>query len=139
MCFKKEEQKGSKIKKIYVLGNILLKEDNLPIKLIPRLEERFPEIKFVEFDPLEEIFEEEINILDTVIGINNVELITDIEKIENKKIYSSHDLDLGFFIKLWKKLGIIKKFRIIGIPMKMDEEKALKEVERIIEENIINS
>ncbi len=135
MCIQKEAE----MKKIYILGNVLLKDDSLPIKLIPRLKKRFPKIKFIEFDPLEEINDEEINILDTVIGIKDVELITDIEKIENKKIYSTHDLDLGFFIKLWKRIGIIKKFRIIGIPMKMNEEEAFKKVEKIIEEKMMNS
>jgi Ni,Fe-hydrogenase maturation factor len=139
MCIQKETKKEIKSKKIYVLGNVLLKEDSLPIKLIPRLEKRFPEIKFVEFDPLEEIDDKEINILDTVIGIKDVELITEIEKIENRKIYSAHDLDLGFFIKLWKRLGIIKNFRIIGIPTKMNEEEALKQIEKIIEKKILNS
>ncbi len=41
--------------KILVFGNILVKKDNLALKLLPRLREKFPNIIFKEFDPTENL------------------------------------------------------------------------------------
>ena len=120
------------MKTIYVFGNPLVKEDILPLKLIDKLRKEFPSLEFKEFDTIEDLTERELNIIDTVKGIKKVELIEDIDKIVTDKIYSMHDFDLGYNLKLLKKMKMIDKVRIFGIPMKMNEKEALLELCRII-------
>ena len=126
------------MKTIYVFGNPLVKEDSLPLKLIKKLRKKFPSLEFKEFDTVEDLdFEKELNIIDTVKGIKKVELIEDIDKIITNKIYSMHDFDLGYNLKLLKKLKMIDKVRILGIPMKIDEEEAFRELKELIKSNLL--
>ena len=88
-------------KKIYIAGNPLVAEDNMPSRIMNRLQEKFPHIDFQELDPTENLPEEKsLHIIDTVIGIDNVQVITDIDKIVTGKVYSLHNFDLGFNLKL---------------------------------------
>jgi 8-oxo-dGTP diphosphatase len=119
---------------IYVFGNPLVKRDSLPLKLIDRLRKKFPSLEFREFDTTEDLeLEGELNIIDTVKGIKKVEIIEDIDKIVSDKIYSTHDFDLGYNLKLWKKMGMIDKARILGVPSSMKDEDALEQLTRNIE------
>ncbi len=116
-------------KTIYVFGNPLVKEDSMPLKLIDKLRKEFPSLLFKEFDTVEDLdLEKELNIIDTVKGIKKVELIEDIDKIITDKIYSMHDFDLGYNLKLLKKMKMIDKVRIFGIPSNMKEKEAMKEL-----------
>lgn len=120
--------------RVLVFGNPMLREDSMPLKLMHRLGERFPDIKFVEFDPNDDLEREgkELNIIDCVQGIKKVMLITDIEKVMTPKIYSMHDYDLGHSLKLLKKFGYVDNIRVFGVPMKMDENKAFKQLSGLI-------
>ncbi|MEM5872518.1 MAG: hypothetical protein QXD55_01520 [Candidatus Aenigmatarchaeota archaeon] len=121
------------MKTIYVFGNPLIKEDSLPLKLVEKLKKEFPNIVFKEFDAVEDLdFENELNIIDAVQGIKKVELIEDLDKILTKKIYSLHDFDLGYNLKLLKKMKMINKVRIFGVPMKINETKAFLELCNLI-------
>jgi len=121
------------MKIIYVFGNPLVKEDSLPLKLIGKLKKAFPSLKFKEFDTVEDLeLEKEINIIDTVKGIKKVELIEDIDKIITEKIYSMHDFDLGYNLKLLKKMKMIEKVRIFGIPSSMNEKEAFEQLCKLI-------
>lgn len=121
------------MKKIYVAGNLLLKEDSLPLKLMPLLAKKFPKIKFIEFEPTENFPKEKnLLILDTVAGLKKACLISDISKFEFQKPYSLHDFDLGLNLKLMQKIGYIKKFTIIGVPQKISKRRALLQVSRLI-------
>jgi Ni,Fe-hydrogenase maturation factor len=119
-------------KTIFVLGNLLLEEDSLPFKIIKRLEREFPWIEFREFDPSEEFSEEPI-FLDTLIGVTKVSLIEDINKIEAKKSCSVHGFDLSLALKLLKKIGKIKRVKIIGLPPRMKEEAAFLQTKTLIQ------
>lgn len=119
--------------KIYVCGNPLLEEDSLPLKLIGKLRERNPDVEFIEFDPTEDLPQEkEIVILDTVINAEDVVLIEDIDKFENKKALSLHDFDLGWNLKLAKKVGRIEKVKIIGVPPDINEREAVKKITSLV-------
>jgi Ni,Fe-hydrogenase maturation factor len=120
------------MKIVYVFGNPLVREDSLPLELIDNLRKEFPSLDFKEFDTVEELQERELNIIDTVKGIKKVELIEDIDKIITDKIYSMHDFDLGYNLKLLKKMKMIDKVRIFGIPMNMDKKKAFLELSRLL-------
>lgn len=125
---------SAKKKTIHIFGNPLLDFDNLPIKLAPKLRKIFPEIDFIIADPNENLepINKELIIIDTVEGIKKVAVIDDIEKLETSKIYSLHDFDLAFNLKLLQKIGKLKKVKIFGVPMKGDEEKILEQLIKIL-------
>jgi Ni,Fe-hydrogenase maturation factor len=122
--------------KILVFGNPLVKQDNLALRLIPWLQKEFPHDDFKEFDPTEnleaEIENGKLAILDVAEGIEKVIVIEDIDKLELIKSCSMHDCDLAFNLKLLKKIGKLKGVKIIGLPMEMSEEIAIKEVRAIL-------
>lgn len=129
--------------KILVFGNLLVKEDNLPLRLIPRLNEVFPDLDFIEMDPTEEIqiYGRELLILDTVTGINkvkefNINALEDFDKIEEMKVLSMHDFDLGFNLKLLKKMDIIDCVRIIGVPIGIGDDEGFVGVCGVLEREI---
>ncbi len=110
--------------KIYIFGNPLLPFDSLPIKLAPRLADALPDFEFIVADPNENLkpVNKELVIIDTVEGIDEVVVIDDINKIKTETIYSLHDFDLAYNLKLLKKLGELERVKIFGIPMEGDEE-----------------
>jgi Ni,Fe-hydrogenase maturation factor len=80
----------------------------------------------------DEAKEGELIIIDTVVGINEVIVINDIEKLKTDKIYSMHDFDLAFNLKLLKKIGKLKKVTIFGVPQKINKKEALKQLVELI-------
>ena len=115
-----------KITKIYVFGNLLVKEDSLPQRLLPKLKKEFNHIDFVVTDPNENFppdNEKSLVILDTVIGIKKP-LILDLDKLQDKSTtpVSPHDYDLMFHLMLLKKTKRLEKVIIIGIPPKLSRE-----------------
>jgi Ni,Fe-hydrogenase maturation factor len=117
-----------------VFGNPIVNRDSIPLKIIGRLAERMPDIEFCEFDPNENLEKEgrELNIIDTVQGARKVVLITDIGMIQTSKLYSMHDFDLGYSLKLLKKLGYIDSVRIFGVPMRIKQKDALEQLVTLI-------
>ncbi len=122
--------------KLLVFGNPLVEKDNLVLKLISKLREKFPKIEFKEFDPTENLEKEIENgklfILDVAEGIDEVKLIKDIGKLELIKSCSIHDFDLAYNLKLLKKIGKLKEVEIIGVPRDMGEKEAFREVCNIL-------
>ena len=118
---------------IYVLGNPLVKEDSLPPKLLPKLKKSFKNINFIELDPTENLPEERhFIIIDTIINAKEIAVIKDVDMLGSSPNYSLHDFDLGFNLKLMKKMGKIKDVTIIGLPPKMEEKKALDGLKKVI-------
>lgn len=119
--------------KILVFGNPLVKEDSLPLRLLPQLRKNFPSVEFKEFDAIEDLQNEGRNllILDTVKGIRKV-CILNLNSIKLDKIYSLHDFDLGYNLMLLKKLNLIDNATIIAVPMNMDKRKALNQIQLIL-------
>lgn len=122
---------------IYMLGNPLLEQDSLPVRILPELKKLFPNINFSEIDPTEEFPDEEnLIIIDTEMNTNKVRILDkleDIEKIQSSPALSLHDFDLGFQLKLAKKLGKINKITLICVPSESKEEKLLEELKPIID------
>ncbi len=122
--------------KILVFGNPLVEKDNLVLKLISKLREKFPDIEFKEFDPTENLEKEIENgklfILDVAEEIKKVKIIKDIEKLEFIKSCSMHDFDLAYNLKLLKKIGKLKEVEIIIVPQNMNEKEAFNGISRIL-------
>ena len=124
-----------KKKTIHIFGNPMLDFDNLPIRVAPKLRKLFPNINFVVADPNENIepLNGELTIIDAVEGIDKVMLIDDLRQLKTEKIYSLHDFDLAFNLKLLQKIGKLNKIKIIGVPMEGNEKEILDQLVKVIE------
>ena len=118
---------------IYVFGNPEIENDSLPLKILPELQKNFPEIKFEIKDPNEEWeTPEELTIIDTVLGIEEVKIFEDLKNFSKAPNVSLHDFDAYSNLKYLEKLGRLKKIKIIGIPPIISQEKAVKEISKIL-------
>lgn len=118
--------------KVYIVGNPLVYEDSLPYRILSKLRERLPDVEFVELDTVEEIEEKNPVIIDTVLDIKDVMVIDDINKIIVSKTCTTHDYDLGIKLKLLSKIGRIKSFKVIGVPVGFDECEAVENIVKYI-------
>jgi len=119
--------------KVFVAGNPLLARDALPLALLPALRRRLPEMDFEELDV--EGLEDaggELVIIDTVEGIERPAVISDVDAIGTRKVYSLHDFDLGMRLKLLKKMGMIRSVTIFGVPPGYPRRRALDELTELI-------
>ncbi|MBU0907622.1 MAG: hypothetical protein KKD18_05620 [Nanoarchaeota archaeon] len=118
---------------IYLLGNPSFEQDSLPVKLLSKLQAALPQFQFQHLDPTENLPEEEhLILIDTILGIKEVKTLTEeeLDKIQSSPTVSMHDFDLGFQLKLAKKLGQIKKVTIIGVPPEGNQEEIIKQISK---------
>lgn len=106
-------------------GTKNIEGDNLANDVIKEIKKDFPEVHFVScYDP-EEILDyynyDKIFIIDVIKGIDDVVAIDDITALKNREIFTGHDFNVGFFLKIIDKLGKGDKIKIIGLPF--DENK----------------
>jgi len=119
--------------KIFVFGNKDLEEDNLPLKILPKLREKFPGIRFETKDPNEEWeIPGELIILDTVVGIKEITIFDDLEKFSKVPNVGMHDFDALTNLRYLQRLGKIKKIKIIGVPPDIEEKKTLQNITKIL-------
>lgn len=123
---------------IHIFGNPLLDFDNLPLKLAPKLKKLFPEIDFVIADPNENLkpINKKLIIIDAVESIKKVVVIDDLEQIQTQKIYSLHDFDLAFNLKLLQKIGKLRSVKIFGVPMNADKKEILLQLIDLIKHSL---
>jgi len=120
--------------KIYCFGNQDLEEDKLALELADELQVKgFEFIKCTSPDFLQ-AEEKQLVILDVVKNIADIIVINDIDKIKEFNIVSTHDLDLGFHLKLLKEMGDLQKLTIIGIPPDMDRQIAKEKIKNLLKE-----
>lgn len=104
--------------KISVFGNPELAGDNAAIKLIPWLKKKYPEAEIKIEDPAEGLKPaEDWLIVDACQGIDKITKFTDVDKFTTVRRVSVHDYDLAMELKLLRKLGKIKKLKIICVPI----------------------
>jgi Ni,Fe-hydrogenase maturation factor len=124
--------------KILVFGNPLVKKDNLVLKILPELKKEFPKVDFKEFDSTEDLHKEgrELRIIDVVEGVHEVKLLSfppqSLDVLETNKIYSMHDFDLGYNLKLLEKMNLIDKVEILCIPTNISEQEAFNQSQLIL-------
>lgn len=127
--------------KILVFGNHLVKQDNLPLRILPQLKQNFPNIEFKELDSTETLQNEtdenkNLTILDTAIDIDQIKTIAlntqeDFKKLQLPNALSMHDFDLAYNLRLLKKVNLINQVKIICVPMEMQEEEASSQLQSI--------
>ncbi len=121
--------------KVSVFGNPDLKEDSLVVKLMPKLKIEFPGVEFKVEDPVEGLKPPKNGlwvILDMAQGIDKIRVFEDIDKLVDERRVSLHDYDVGMELKLLKKLGKIKKLKIVAVPMEMKKNRALEEIKDVL-------
>jgi hypothetical protein len=91
-------------------------------ELSERIRGEFPGTKFINTDRPDDILRERgsVLIIDVVRNLERAEMLG-IDDLGERQPFSLHDFDLGFFLKLMKKSGMLEDMRIIGIPEKWDE------------------
>ena len=110
---------------IFVFGNPDLPADSLPLRIVPALKKLCPNVIFKIQDPNEEWeVPEELVIVDTVFGINEVKIFDGLECFENAPRVSLHDFDASTYLRYLQKLGRVRKIKIIGIPPTISEKEA---------------
>jgi len=115
--------------RVFVFGNPDLEIDSLPVKLLPKLREKFPEITFTILDPNEEWdVERDMIIIDTVVGIEEVTVFESLEAFSKTPRVTCHDFDAYTNLQFLKKLGTIDSTYIIGIPVGIPEDRLIPEL-----------
>jgi Ni,Fe-hydrogenase maturation factor len=122
------------MRKVFVAGNPLLKEDSLALEVARELEKKLAGVKFEEIDSLGSLKEipRELCIIDVAAGIQRVEEITDLSRLQGIKLVSLHDFDMAAELLLYSKLGKLGKAVLIAIPSNYPVEKAVREVKAIL-------
>lgn len=122
------------MKRIFVFGNSLVKEDCLAHEVVKKLEGRVKGIEFEAVESLDDLdTKKDLCIIDVCLGLKKVETIEDIDRLEAKQPVSVHDFDLALELKIRKKVGQLKKVKIIAIPADHDLKKAVVETKKELE------
>jgi len=119
-------------KTIYILGNPSVSEDNVPLKIMPGLTRKFPEINFKHFDPTEGAIADKAILVDVVHGIKKVQKFNDLNYFIKSPRNSVHDYDLPLFLGLMLKLKKIRTFTIFGVPADYKQKQAFNELSEMI-------
>ena len=104
--------------KVYVFGNQDEEKDGVAVRAARRLEDvEVVLVKSNEDVPF--VGEELVVIMDAVEGIDKVTVFDegDLEKLVLPPRTSAHDYDLGFQLRYLKKIGKLKRVRIVGLSM----------------------
>ncbi|PIZ92231.1 hypothetical protein COX84_07100 [Candidatus Micrarchaeota archaeon CG_4_10_14_0_2_um_filter_49_7] len=122
--------RNSKLKTILVFGNPGCDCDSLAVGIMPEMQKMFPDITFIHCDALDELQEygRKPIIIDVAEGIAKIEIISDFDKLEAAPIFTGHDLDLAYMLKLMKKAKMIDSAAIIAIPNHYGKKKAIDEM-----------
>lgn len=119
---------------VFVFGNPDLPEDSLPIRLLPKLKEKVPDIDFQIKDPNEDWnIPDEMILIDTVTGIDRVTVFSDLDRFMNAPRLTMHDFDLGSYLKYLEKLGKLKNIQIIGVSPDAREDASLQQIITILQ------
>ncbi|VVB54946.1 Uncharacterised protein [uncultured archaeon] len=115
---------------VLVVGNLLLPDDNLPLRLLPRLKKSLPHVQFIEADPAEDIhrFGRNPIFLDAAEGVEKVTVVSDVDQIESAPTLSLHGHDLAWEVKLMRKAGMLDSVRIIAVPRNARADDVVEDV-----------
>lgn len=119
---------------ILVSGNPLVPGDSIALRIMARLQQRFPNAEFREFDSAENLEDagRDLIIADAAKGISRVTLLDGVDNLEQSHVYSMHDFDLSVTLRILLKIKAIDSVKIVAIPSDYPEEKAVEEAARII-------
>lgn len=118
---------------ILLFGNPSMELDNLAIKVGVELEREGRSVRHL-VDPLEllDVNLAESLILDVAVGIDDVKLIDNVDRLVLGRLCSLHDFDMAYFLKLLKQMGKLDAVRIVALPQSMSLEEALEKVRKTL-------
>lgn len=118
---------------VFVFGNPDLPMDALPLRLVPKLRAKFPQMMFEVKDPNEEWdVPERLIVIDTVKGIDDVKEFHGLDSFASVPRVSMHDFDALTQLRFLQKLGTLKEVTIIGVAPEMDDAKAYTDVSALL-------
>ena len=118
---------------VFVFGNTALEQDSLPLRILPELQKKLPQIEFRALDPNEEWdAPKEMIVIDTVMGIKDITVFDSLEQFSAAPRVSLHDFDAYANLRLLSKLGKLKSIKIIGVPADIDRDNAIRQICAII-------
>lgn len=110
---------------VLVFGNPDFGPDSLPLKILPDLRRRLPDIGFTEIDPNEEWdVSGDITVIDTVINLTGPRAFDSLDIFESAPRVSMHDFDALANLRLMQKLGKVGSVRVIALPPDISPEEA---------------
>jgi len=119
--------------KIFVFGNPELETDSIPLEILPELKKKFPQHEFITTDPNEEWeIPAQMIVLDTAYGIDEIKIFDDLDAFETAPRVTAHDFDALTNLRYLKKLGKLKKIKIIALPAKIKKEDALTQISKLL-------
>jgi hypothetical protein len=102
---------------VLVLGNPDFEPDSLPLRILPELRKKLPEIDFFHADPNETWdISGDITVIDTGINLTEPRIFESLDAFEDSPRVSMHDFDALANLKLMQKLGKIGEVRILALP-----------------------
>ncbi|MEA3249060.1 MAG: hypothetical protein U9Q03_01735 [Patescibacteria group bacterium] len=123
---------------VLVFGSPDFEPDALPLKILPRLKERLPEIDFVAVDPNEEWdIAGDITVIDTAINLTEPRIFDSLDAFEAAPRVSMHDFDALANLRLMQKLGKIDSVRVITLPPDTPPDDALNFIDSALGESLM--
>lgn len=115
---------------VYIFGNKDVVADSLPVRILPELRKRCPEIDFLVKDPNEDFeLPKEAVIIDVVAGLERPRVFDSLDDFQAPPRLTLHDFDLFSRLQLLKKLGKLPaKIKIIGLPPMVSEKEAINSI-----------
>lgn len=120
------------MKTLVCLGNDHVKEDSTAVKACSLLKSKAEVIPCSSVDQLIGLMEKGFILVDVAEGIKKPVVLHDPERITNELKLSLHDFDAGFFLRLGKEIGILKRFTLIAIPKGYSVRKAASEIKKLL-------
>lgn len=119
---------------VLCFGSEILKGDDIALKVCEVLKKSRPGLKVKVCDNPYEIlnYKESVLIVDAVKDLDRPRFI-DLNSLKERKIFTTHDLDLSFFLKIFAGIGS-PKISILGIPLKKHLKDVMADVERLLDE-----
>jgi Ni,Fe-hydrogenase maturation factor len=119
---------------VLCFGSKILEGDDTALKVCEVLKKSRPELNVKVCDDPYEImnYEETVIIVDVVKDLDRSRFI-DLSSVKERKIFTTHDLDLSFFLKIFAEVKP-RKISILGIPWKKPLDEVIADVEKLLDE-----
>lgn len=122
-------------RKILVFGNPNVDCDNIALRVAGQLQKNNGhafDFEIVESPDGLEKYGKNLLIMDSVQGLERVELLHGLNSIRLAPRITTHDFDLAFNLKLLEKTGKIDKISIIAVPQEYGLQNAIFAVEALL-------
>jgi Ni,Fe-hydrogenase maturation factor len=120
------------MKTLVCLGNEYVQGDNAAATACSLLKNKANVVFCSSIDQLLDLIKKGSILVDAADGIEKPLIVRDPGKITNKLRLSLHDFDAGFFLRLAKEIGIMKRFTLIAIPRDYPPRKAATAIRKFL-------